>query len=58
MSKHKTESKGKPVQKGAQISSANSLAKAGKGAGTSWSEEEEDLKRVSGGIPGRMKSGT
>ncbi len=56
MSKHKTESKGKPVQKGTRISSADSLAKAGKGAGTEL--DEEDLKRVSGGIPGRMKSGT
>ncbi|MGO8868688.1 MAG: hypothetical protein ACLQME_19545 [Alphaproteobacteria bacterium] len=40
-------SKSKPVKKGTRISSADTLAKAGKGAGAELSEE--DLKRVTGG---------
>ncbi len=48
MSKSKPESKSKPVKKGTRISSADTLAKAGKGAGVEL--DEEDLKRVSGGF--------
>ncbi len=47
MSKSKPQSKSKPVKKGTRISSADTLAKAGKGAGAELSEE--DLKRVTGG---------